>query len=482
MSVDFSNDRLINSKVVVLFQSLNKKELRQFSKYLEGTRYKKENDIYALFEYLKKHHPNFCEKKINKQKVCKHIYKNEREGKFLQLCTNLTQVLEDFLIKQELEESQTERDFILLNALKRRKLDNLFFQKVKKVRKDWETNKPPGIEQLHNQYKLESLYHNHYETTDIEKIIHAMITQSETLDNYYIALRLHLSNCIHYTKNYINSKTLTEQNKIVQTIINISSEQKYQNIPQIKLLGSILNTLTNSNYENFSQIRNDFFETFHLFEKNEQNDILNSLSHFCQENRKNGVKHADFDLFELSKWAVKNKLYIDNDYIDNLQFQNIVKIALNAKESNWALTFIDKNKKFLLSNIREDIVAYCKVICFLRLDEYEKILNELLTIKFRNIEIGIISRCIHLRAYVESKGRDDEFYRLCRSLRAVVDRDSLWPENRKESIINFIQNAKIIYDLRYKKKNRIAEIETKIKCSENLYFKEWLLEKLTFYK
>lgn len=482
MSADVINDRLINSKVIVLFQSLSKKELKQFSKHLEGTSYKKENDIYSLFNYLKKHYPNFCEKKINKQTVCNHVYKDKPEGKFPQLCTNLTKVLEDFLIKLELEESQTERDFILLNALKRRNLDNLFFQKVKKVRKEWKTNQPAGIEQLHNQYKLESIYNNHYETTDIKKVVNAMIIQSETLDKYYITLRLHLSNCIYYTKNYVNNKTLSEQNKIVQAVINISSEQKYQSIAQIKLLASILNTLITKKYENFSHIRLSFFETFHFFDKNEQNDILNSLSHFCAENRRNGVPNSRKHLFELSKWAVENKLYIDNGYFDNLQFQNIVNIALNARESNWAFTFIEKYKELLLENLREDIVAYCKVLCFLRLEKYEEILDELLTINFRNIAISINSRCIQMRAYVELSGRDEEFYKLCRSFKAVADRDNLLSDGRRESTLNFIQYAKYIYDLRYNKKNNLLNVEEKIKNLEHLYFRRWLLQKLNLYK
>jgi len=483
MAVDVLKDRLINSKVVMLFQSLTRKELRQFSKYLEGTPYKKENDIYSLFNYLKKYYPDFCEKKINKQMVCKSIYKDRPEGKFLQVCTNLTKILEDFLIKQELEESQTERDFVLLNALKRRKLDNLFFQKVKKVRKEWKTNQPAGIEQLHNQYKLESLYYNYYETTDMKKIVDAMITQSEALDNYYIALRLYYSNCIYLTKNFVNNKTLTEQNSIVETIINISSTKKYQNIPQINLLVSILNSLINDNYENFINVRDNFFKTFQFYEKTEQNDILNFLSQFCQENRQKGSKSADLDLFELSKWAVENELYMDNGYIDNLQFQNIVKISINAKESNWALTFIEKYKALLLENIREDIVAYCKVICFLSLGKHEKILDELLTINFRNnSSIGIISRCIQMRAYIELSGRDDEFYRLCRSLKAVIDRDSLLSKNLKDPILNFIHYAKVIYDLRYKKKSNLIEIEKKIENMENLYFKHWLISKIKLYK
>jgi len=481
MVKDILNDRLINSKVVVLFKSLSKPELRQFTKYLEGTPYKKNNDIYTLFSYLKKHHPNFCEKKINKQTVCKHVYKSKKEGKFLQLCTNLTKILEDFLIKLELEESQSERDFLLLNALKRRKLDNLFFQKVKKVRKEWKADQSVGIEQLHNQYKLESTYHNYYETTDIKKVVDAMITQSEALDNYYIALRLYYSSCIFLTKNYVNNKTLTEQNSIVETIINISTSKKYQNIPQINLLASILNSLTNDSYENFISVRDNFFKTFQFYDKTEQNDILNFLSHFCQENQRKGVPNTKLHLFELSKWAVNNKLYIDNGYFDNMQFQNIVKIAINANESNWALIFIENYKELLLENIREDIVAYCKVICFLSLRKYREILEELLTIRFRNISIGINSRCIQMRAYIELSGNDEEFYKLCRSLKAVIDRDNLLSQNRKEPFLNFIHYAKVLFDLRYKKKN-LDKIEKKMETLKHLHFKKWLLNKLRCYK
>lgn len=481
MSADNFNDRLINSKVVVLFKSLTKPELRQFTKYLEGTSYQKGNDIYALFNFLKKHYPNFCEKKICKQKVCKYIYKNGREGKFLQLCTNLTKVLEDFLIKQELEESRVERDFVLLNALKRRKLDNLFFQKVKKVRKDWETSQPAGIEQLHNQYKLESLHHTFYETADIEKIVEGTLTRSEALDIYYMAARLHLSSSIYSMRNYVNHDILSEQNKIVSTVLTISSNEKYQDISQISLMSLILNGLVKNKYDDFVSIRDIFYETYKLYDKTEQEDILSYLGHFCQQNLKNGVQASIKLLFELTKWAVTKKLFVNDGYFDNLQFQNIVNIALNADESKWALKFIENHKELLFENIREDIVAYCKVICFLNMKKYEKILELLLTVRFRNVTIGITSRCIEMRAYVELNGRDEEFFRLCRNLIGVINRDNLLASVRKKSVLNFIKYAKVIYDLRYQKRNDLNSIEKEIKL-KNVFFKHWILQKISSYK
>jgi len=433
-----------------------------------------------LFDFLKKHHPNFCESKVNTNNVWHYVFDaNEiNQKKLLQLRTNLVKLLEDFLIKLQLEKSQPERDFLLLNALKDRKLNNQFSQKVKEVRKKWEKNKPSGIEQLHNEYKLESLNSNYKETTNIDLIMEEMQKDINNLDVYYLAKRLHLSYGLSLSKNYFTNDEDQNEKKILNNLLELSNQEKYAKIPAIHLSNLIFKDLLSSKFNNYDKIRDLFYQTFEQYSKLEQRDILNFLIHYCIQNKLNGDKLAFRKLFDLNKWAVENKIYIKNGYIDNNQFTNIVNTACGAKQYSWARDFISKYQTYLVDKIREDIVESCLATCLYSEKNYEELLIHLVSVNFKNIIYSVSARCLQIIAYVELGGQDEQFYNSTRSLEAVLSRSKLLTKNRKIAVRKFIKYSKIIYNTSYVSKYDYSKLLGEINGVQNLFARNWLLGKI----
>lgn len=475
-----SKDRFTNSKLVALFQTLSKTEVKAFSKYLTGTSYKADNAIFQLFFFLKKHHPNFNESKVNTALVWQYCFdeKEVNKKKLLQLCTNMVKVLEDFLIKLQLEKSQPERDFLLLNAFKDRKLDNQFFQKAKEVRKKWEKNKPPGIEQLHNEYKLESLDSNYKETTDIDIIMNGMQKEINNLDVYYLAKRLHLSYILSVSKNYIANEEDKNEKNILNNLLALSNQSKYAEIPAIHLSNLIFKDILCGKFNNYSKIEELFQKTFKQYSQREQINILGFLTHYCIQNRLEGDKSAVEKLFDLTKWAVANKTYIKDGYISNNEFSNIVNIACTAKQYNWARDFITNYQIYLVDKIRDDIVASCIATCLLSEKKYEELLSHLVSVNFKNIIYSVNARCLQITAFVELGGKDEQFYNSTKSFEAVLLRNKHLLKERKQAYNKFIKYSKIIYNSSYVKKYDFTKLLKEINKTKNLFAKNWILRKM----
>ncbi len=484
MSASISKDRFIDSKVVALFQSLSKQEVKAFAKYLSGTSYKPDNDVFQLFFFLKKHHPNFCEKKVTSSTVWQYIFYEDEvnKKKLLQLCTNLVKVIEDFLIKLQLQKSQPERDFLLLNAFKDRKLDNQFFQKVKEVRKKWEKDKPPGIEQLHNEYKLETMSSSHLDTTNINLIMTAMQNDINNFDIYYLAKRLHLSHALALSKNYFTNVEDQNEKNILENLLSLSNQGKYAKTPAIHLSNLIFKDLLRGEFNNYQEILDLFIQTFEQYSKLEQTDILDFLFHYCIKNESKGDKNALISLFDLTKWSVQNKIYIKDGYISNGQFVNIVNIACKAKQYNWARDFISDNKYFLVEKIREDIVASCIATCLHSEKKYEDLLSHLVRVNFKNIIYSVNARCLQIMAYVELGNKDELFYNSTKALTSVISRNNLLAKERKNGIRLFIKYAKKINKLNHRSKINYKALKNKVGNSKNVIAKKWLLEKLDYYE
>jgi len=70
---------MLKTKWVQLLSKLSAAELREFSKYMEGTAYRSSNAIFLLLGYLKKIHPEFPEKKkLNVHTSRKYLAKKIR--------------------------------------------------------------------------------------------------------------------------------------------------------------------------------------------------------------------------------------------------------------------------------------------------------------------------------------------------------------------------------------------------------------------
>jgi len=480
MSANQTKDRFIDSKVVTLFQSLSKEEVKVFKKYLSGTSYKENNDVFKLFEFLKKHHPNCSEAKVNTEAACLYIYLEDEvpKRKFLQLRTNLAKVLEDFLIKLQLEKSQPDRDFMLMNALKDRQLDNLFFQKVKDVRKKWEIKRPVGIEQLHNEYKLEALYYDSSETSNIDEVMNSIKKRIDNLDTYYLAKRLHLSQTLALSKNYLENEEDQNEQKIISIILELSNQSKFSVKPEIALFNLILKELRNDKFKKYDEILNIFKKTFNDYDKDEQHDILNFLTHSCLKNQLKN-QSSNLNLFDLTKWSVEEGLYVNNNgNIDGNQFINIVNIACRAEAFDWANNFIKKYSPYLEKNIKIDIASFCTAICLHRAKRYEEVANRLSIMNFSNVSIGIHARCLQLMAYTELRGKDEFFLNLTKALKAIIERDKILAKERKEGLLYFIHFIKKIYKLKYRKNNNADGLIKEIRTTDLVSYKNWLISKI----
>jgi len=71
---------MLKTKWVQLLSKLSAAELREFSKYMEGTAYRSSNTIFLLLGYLKKIHPEFPEKKNERAYIKKILSKKDKKA------------------------------------------------------------------------------------------------------------------------------------------------------------------------------------------------------------------------------------------------------------------------------------------------------------------------------------------------------------------------------------------------------------------
>ncbi len=467
------------SKLIEVLKTLSKTEFKEFSKYVEGTATRKVSGVLMLFNYLKKHHPEYPEAKIDKEVVYKKLFKEPGNvnKKMLDLMSRLYQVLEDFLLKKELYESPNDRNFLVLQVLKKRKLDKLFFQKVSQVKKEWEKETPAGIEQLYNEYKLAKtcFIHPNYSLFPGQEIDQHVLV--DKLDKHYFAAKLHSNLCIEATQFSLNKAESINYKNLVDEILSHWELNQDKLLPQITLLGELLSAYRTKNFDSYHQCKKSFFESIDLYDVYESHDLFATLQHSAYENYRLGKKEFLREIFELNKLGAEYKLFIENGYIPEYMFKNVVIIACTVNELDWTKNFIEEYKSYLDENSREDIVQLCKAILEFHKGNFEESLQAIAMVKLTNAAYGAQLRELQLKCYYELEEYEELFFNMVRSFGAYISRNDKLSPIYKEGCQNFIKYANKLKLAQINPNGSQLSLEKEIEEHSNLNSKTWLLEK-----
>ena len=468
------------SKLIELIETLDKEEIRLFGSYLEGESYRKSSAVFKLYHYLKGLHPTYPEKKIAKEVVFKKIMPKGKEfnnKSMRDTMSNLSLSLERFLLKLEIERNEVEREFLLLNILQKRQKDKLFFQKIKQLQKKWTTNRPSGIEQYHNEYKLlHYFYHHPNFSTYSETNVHA-IDLMEKIDHYYFASKLYyIVNDQHFKRMLTPSK---EERPVVlaDEILNNHQLPFFKDNLHVSIFGKILDSFDKDDYSYFSTLKELYFTNIDVFSKVEQRDLFLYLQRFCNEHYWQGKTEYLRKMFELNKVAVELRLMIENGFLSNDVFRNFVQTACVSKEFDWTAKFIDEHESFLEEANRTDIVSLCRAALAFYAGQFETTLEHLAMVKFQDVLYGMHVRYLQLQTYYELDNYEEAFDNLTNSFSAFLSRNTTIGPKVKEAGLNFIKYVKKLHSHKLSFEKISNNVIIEIQASNNIANKTWLTEK-----
>lgn len=469
----FKNQKLSN--FVKLLKTLNRNEMNEFCKFVEGRTLKQRKDRTDFVEYLKEQHlDGFPWHKMSKEHIGQKLFPKDENNirKVQALQEKLMSILEDYLIYTELEKQKTKRDFLLLDVYKRRKLDDLFFNRIKKIEKGWEKEKPAGIEQLHNEYllKKERFLHPSFSVVRRTPItLNDIICQ---LDKYYFAIKLYWTLCLYQLSFLIDSNTNTERGQyFIDEILNICLQSNFQDVPQIQLLSQLLQAFIKKDFENYMSIKKQFMSNLHLYDEYEKNDIWVFLTEKYKQEKSKALEK----LFELKREATENGLIFENGYIPVINFRNIVNTAA-VWNVQWAEDFIERYSEFLEDKERDDTISLCKAVVDFNKGNYDNVLRRLAYQV--NVDDALYEphvRSIKLKCYYELD--DDLFYSTVKSFSGFLDRNKTLSPINKKAFYNFIyfikklKKAKLIYGA------NVGSISREIIAVDEIAHRSWLISK-----
>jgi hypothetical protein len=471
-----------NSMLVRVLKTFGAKEMRLFSEFIRSPYYNKNENIISLVGILEKNHPTFPSKKLEKEIVFHLLFGKKKfdDVKMRGILSDTLELAEEFLALENMKKQGVSTDAFLLNELNTRSLDALFEIRSKKMterKKDVVQDKwfflnrfLISAENTNQMWKLND--------NKKEKLVGSNLYET-TLDHLtefyaYEGLRmLTQMTILQYAMQYSESD-LTYRDKLLnffETIKNPSEIFSY-----LKLFQKVATKNDDAAFQDLKQLLLN-----QTSEKLSRQDTLTGfdlLTIYCYSHNARGIRDYVKDTFDILKRFEELGLHVENGFMEDAHFVNMIIMALKNEECDWARKYIVRSEQFLKKETRDDIINYCLGSVAEKEKKYKEALGCLSKVKNPSLLLGMNIKAMLIKMYYE-KGDMNQVLKTCVSFNKFLNGNSKLSLFQKKIWCSFVDNSILLAKVNSGKLEMdIDKWAEEIETTGEMIVKGWVLKKV----
>jgi len=359
------NSAVHQSKLFALLRTLNKKEVRELSLWLQSPVHNPSEEVRLLYEGLKSKDKSF-QRPIDKLSLLKFInitpsdksdtsLSPKEEKTLREVMHKLTGQVQDFILWKNFKTNEFEIKYRTLDTFLTRKLYKYLPHQLEKLQRELETRPHRDIDYLEATFKLNEvefflsiILHNRRNKTEVQEVIDSLRASclSKLLKYYCSAISHEKTLKVKYNFPFKD---------FVKQYIEGSTDKE---VPAIRVYFTLLKLFETNKPDYFYDLKNYLFERLDLFNLNEVRQFFNHLTNYCNLSIKAGKNEFIREQHEIYKQGLALKCWSTEVNFSNHQFTHIIKNALRLGETKWADAFVEEYQHELAATVREDMVNY----------------------------------------------------------------------------------------------------------------------------
>lgn len=471
----------ISQNLILLLKTFSKHDLNRFEKYLHSPFFNENERLIRLFDvignYLVANKKNIADQSLEKERVWYQIIKDEPyvDVKMRRLSSDLYKMANSFLAYKAFKEQPRDELLFQLKALNNPDLQKAYDSTLKQLHTLQQKIPLRDTDFYYYQHLIEENLYK-YRVYSKDTLVATLKKTDFALDCFYYSKKLHnLCDAISQSFSFSDQVLLNYQTNLLIYL----EENGYTEVPSIKAYYLILKMLTESEGEPY------FFklkEFIHLqdayFSKKELNTIFTHLQNYCILKKMNIGKHEfQYELFSLYKIALKKEILFDQGTPNASHYKNIITIGLIVEEYEWVEDFIQKYTIRLPKNHRKNALTYNLSKVFFYKKEYNKVIQLLQEVEYKQHVYALGSKDILLRTYYEL-GEFIALDSLINSFRIYIRRNKLISKEVKQQYLNMLRFVKKLSNIVKGDQKAIDKIRVQIDKCKALAVKKWIVEKV----
>lgn len=472
---------MYKSKPVMILRAFTSQDMKEFDKFVASPYYNKNEVLIKLFGLLKKEYPDFEGAGVDREKIYQKLFnsKDFDESKLRYAFSDLSKLLEKYIIVRELDKNKVKENLLLLDFYKANDIEKYFNQSFDDTKKILDASSKDS-DYYFNKYLAEEILFN-YSSVKRDKSLDDVLQQvADNLDSYYLSKKLKFY-CEMYTRqNFLNSNY---QTKFLKEILSHIEHTGYDDFPAIIVYYYVLKTLIDENDEtNYHKLLELLEKNEKFFNKEEMRDLYFLAQNYCTKKINQGDHENTYlkEYFKLTNKLIEKEMIYENGYIIPSTFKNIVTVGLRLEEFDWTENFIYTYKEKLAPKYKENAFTYNLAWLHFFKGEYKKTLRLLSNVEYMDVYYVLDSKILLLKTYFELDDAD-AFYSLIDSFYVYLRRNELISAYQKNICLNFVKFAKRLMRIKQGDTKAAEKLIEEINETKQVASISWLLKKAEHY-
>jgi len=477
---------MLENRLISLLSTLSRKEMTRFYEFSLSPYFNKHEDTKVLIGYLSDIYPNFNPKNCDRNLICKKVFadKNYQHKHLALVFTYAVRLLDDFLIQEEFQINEGFPKVLLLRNLRKRE-QYKYFERILHQQEKYLNNAPFQNSDYYNlRFQVAAEADAYYVQLARYQTDLNIQSKQDNLDYFYLSKKLRDA-----CEMLIRTKILSVEysTTLLDAVIDdIQSHlENYKHIPAIYVYYKIYQMLVHNDPHYYYEVIPIIEQNEGYFPKEELYDLYNYLQHYCFLRVNKGEGKFLREVFQIHKIQLDKNLLIENDYLSEWHYKNIVTVAVRLGETDWVYHFIEEYKNLLHPSVRDNAHRFNLASYYYATKQYEKVLEQLLTVEYNDKRYVQGIKALLLRTYYDL-GEEESLLSLIESFRIYIKRNKEISNPRKEGFYNLLKYTKraaqIKNKLDYINRNKLlAQLENLKKAIANtdtIFNNTWLNSKV----
>lgn len=430
--------------------------------------------------------PEFDPEQINKPVIHKAIYGKGpyEELRLNNLISDLVQLLYDYLSYLQLEQRETQKKALLLEALQSRGLYEQIPRQAKRYQKIQEKQPYRNQTYFWDSFLL-------YEELDQLSLSSGkrgydvnLQRKNDMLDTFYACSKLSIA-CDMTSRNTVVNAGY-QCFFLEEIIAEYRARPDLHNQPVLQVYYKTLEMLQQQEETaHYFQLKELLDQHWRLFPARELRILYHYALNYGVKKINSGRREFYREILELYKILLEKKIIFKEGYLTQWTYINIVTAGIRLKEFNWTEEFINQYRSSLHPTEEHNVYTYNLAALYYAREDYTSALQLLHDVEFTDAFYHLSAKIIQLKSYYDLQ-ETEPFFSLAEATRIYITRNRQLSEYQKRSNANFLKLATRLLQLRLRssgmtqkeREQQTQRIHQQLE-SKNVANKGWIQEALS---
>lgn len=470
-------------KIFELLVLLDNSEVNAFTRYIANN-YNDEK-LYFLIREFKELKPDYKMSDEQEEEIKKKVWgtKDVKRRDFSHLVSNLTLILEEYMILLNVRADKIQRNYVLANFYKSRGEMKHYKRTGRDILRKLDKYDIKEGAFFFNQMKIH--FDEYFYTTSAKQRLKDFSKKADrlqkSLDEFYLYYKLKIESDFHTFDSYgVNRSTSF---LLAELLVEIEKdEHKPLKTSLIEIYLYIIKHFKSVSIEYYITIKDKVFDLLPMMSPIYQRDLMIYLFNYLLSVPRKVFPDKNKHMMELYKKGIEEGYSIENNRLEYQTLLNAIATACQVDELEWAKKVIEAKGKLIDKEVREDTVNTCLAYIAYEEGRYKDVLFHMNTVDLKHYTFGMQGRGIMLKAYyeLETMGEPlgDMIYNFFDNYRNAIRRNETYGTVHRQGIANLTKMTKRILENYFTDKYGVEKLIEEVNITKVIFYKSWLLKKL----